>query len=48
LFVYMSANVRLYTSGRGFQTSCGFISLKAWLKVVQNFQYAVDATAGVS
>jgi len=33
---------------RGFQTSCDFISLKAWERVIQNPQYAVDATAGVS
>ena len=32
---------------RGFQTRCDFISLNAWERVIQNPQYAVDATAGV-
>jgi len=32
---------------RGFQTRCDFISLKAWERVKQNPQYAIDATAGV-
>ncbi|PRY87677.1 hypothetical protein BY457_1354 [Marinilabilia salmonicolor] len=32
---------------RGYQTRCDFISLKAWERVKQNPQYAVDATAGV-
>jgi len=28
----------LYAPGRGFQTSCGFISLNAWLRVKRNPQ----------
>jgi len=43
----LQATSRLYAPGRGFQTSCGFISLKARFWVIQNPQYAVDATAGV-
>lgn len=38
-----SLTSRLYALGRGFQTSCGLISLNAWF----NSEYAVDATAGV-
>jgi hypothetical protein len=30
-----------------FQTSCDFISLKAYERVIQNSQYAVEATTGV-
>jgi hypothetical protein len=49
LFILLlQATSRLYAPGRGFQTSYGFISLNAWFWEIQNLQYAVDATAGVS
>jgi len=43
----MTHNVPAICAWAWFQTSCGFISLKAWFREMQNPQYAVDATAGV-
>jgi hypothetical protein len=47
LVLKLGITSRLYAPGRGFQTSCDFISLNAWYWVKQDPQYAVDATAGV-
>ena len=43
----MGANVPAICAWAWFQTSYGFISLKAWFWEMQNPQFAVDATAGV-